>query len=398
MTLRELAIRWLRGRHEKRHMLWALREVSFTVEQGQVLGIIGHNGAGKSTLLRLLCGLGRPTSGRIHSVGIVSGLLELGGGFNLDLTGRENIMTAGLLNGLTKRQVLVAEEEIVAFAELEEFIDQPTRTYSSGMYLRLAFAVAMHFNPEVLIIDEILAVGDARYQQKCLERLAAFRKAGKTLLLTSHDSTQVRNLCDQVLVLEEGRLVMQGEPETAMQCYHDLMRQRTEKRASLLLGDAAPLSLVVTQGFRQGTQEATICGVRLYDAHEQTTDRLRSGESLTVELEYLLTTPLSDLALNLGFFNEAHVKCFEAAIPSMRGAFGSLTTRGVLRCHFPELPLMAGLYYVNMGLYPPQWEYVYDSRWQMHPLLIVNEPGMPSQGSGIVSLHPQWSVLTPRGD
>jgi Wzt-like putative exopolysaccharide export protein len=249
-----------------------------------------------------------------------------------------------------------------------------------------------------LIIDEILAVGDSRFQQKCVERLTAFRKTGKTLILTSHDLTQIQNLCDEVLVLEEGRLVSRGEPESALRCYHDLMRQRTEKRASELYGDAALLSLPVTAGFRQGTQEATISAVRLYNAHGQTTDHLSSGESLTVELEYLLTKPLSDMALNLGFFNEAHVKCFEAAIPSIRSAFGNLSTRGVLRCHFPGLPLMAGLYYVNMGLFPLQWEYVYDSHWQMHPLLIVDEPGMPSQGSGIVSLRPRWSVLTPHGD
>src|SRR5262245_24306745 len=215
-TLRELITLWLSGRHERGRTLWALRDVSFTVEQGQVLGIIGHNGAGKSTLLRLLCGLGQPTSGRICHRGLVSGLLELGGGFHQDLTGRENILTAGLLNGLTKRQVQAGEAEIITFAELEDFIDQPLRTYSSGMYLRLAFAVAMHFDPEVLILDEVLAVGDARFQQKCLERLTMFRKAGKTLVLTSHDMTQIETLCDEVLVLEEGRIVMRGNPASAV--------------------------------------------------------------------------------------------------------------------------------------------------------------------------------------
>src|SRR5262249_2149563 len=230
-TLQGLLIDWVTGRREGRRTLWALRDVSFSVEQGQVLGVIGHNGAGKSTLLRLLCNLGRRTSGRIHRLGQVSGLLELGGGVHGDLTGRQNIITIGLLNGLTKRQIREQQEEIIAFAELEDFIDQPVRTYSSGMFVRLAFAVATHFDPDVLLLDEVLAVGDANFRQKCLGRLAAFRKAGKTLIITSHDTDQILQLCDVVLVLEDGHVVMLGEPKSAIKCHVDLMRQRTKKRA-----------------------------------------------------------------------------------------------------------------------------------------------------------------------
>jgi lipopolysaccharide transport system ATP-binding protein len=392
-TLHELSVRWFSGRHNRARILWALRDVSFSVEQGLVLGIIGHNGAGKSTLLRLLCGLGRPSSGRVRREGFVSGLLELGGGFHPDLTGRENILTAGLLNGLTKRQVRAAEEEIIAFAELEQFIEQPMRTYSSGMYLRLAFAVAMHFNPDVLILDEVLAVGDARFQQKCLDRLASFRKAGKTLILTSHDSAQVQSLCDEVLVLEEGRVVMQGDPESAVRSYHDLMRQRTEKRAAQFSDVAAPLSAAFANGSRQGTQEATICDVRFYDARGQATDYVRSGDCLTIILEYRLLKSLPDLSLTLGIFNDAHVKCFEASVSSTRAVFGNLATMGELRCHFPVLPLIAGRYYVNLGLYPTDWQFVYDYHWQMHPFQVVNGPEVSSHVSGVVLLSPVWSVL-----
>lgn len=395
-TLGELVTRWLRGRHEGARTLWALRDVSFAVEQGLVFGIIGHNGAGKSTLLRLLCGLGRPTSGRIRRMGLVSGLLELGGGFHQDLTGRENILTAGLLNGLTKRQVQAGEEEIIAFAELEKFIDQPIRTYSSGMYLRLAFAVAMHFDPDVLILDEVLAVGDARFQQKCLERLAAFRKAGNTLIIASHDTEQIRNLCDEVLVLEEGRVAMLGDPASAVQCYTDLMRQRTERRAAQLAGGAASLSLVVEQGSRQGTQEATIDAVHLYDAQGQLVESLHSGNGLTIELEYRLTKPIPDMALTLGVYSETHVKCFEALIPSTRAVFGPLTDRSILSCHLPQLPLLTGCYYINVGFYPPDWNYVYDYHWQMHPLRIVGGAETLCEVSGVVSLRPVWSVLTQR--
>jgi lipopolysaccharide transport system ATP-binding protein len=394
-TVRELATRLISGRYEKSRSLWALRAVNFFMERGDVLGIIGHNGAGKSTLLRLLSGLGEPTSGRIHSTGIVSALLELGSGFHPDLTGRENILTAGLLNGLTARQVRTGEEEIIAFAELEDFIDQPVRTYSSGMYLRLAFAVATHFDPEILILDEVLAVGDTRFQQKCLERLAAFRKAGKTLILTSHDAAQIEKLCDEVLVLEEGRVAMQGEPEDALRCYHDLMRQRTEKRAAILSGEALPQSLAVADGSRQGTQEASIRDVRFYGAEEgQAVSSVRCGDGLTIELEYSLTKPLPDMAVTLGIYNEAHVNCFEVAVSSAKAEFGKLTLTGVLRCHFPELPLIPGRYYINVGFYPTDWDVVYDYHWEMHGLNVLSRSDDELEVSGVVSLAPVWSMLT----
>jgi lipopolysaccharide transport system ATP-binding protein len=392
-TLRDLATTWMSGRYERSRTLWALRDVSFEVSKGDVLGIIGHNGAGKSTLLRLLSGLGQPTAGRIHRTGIVSALLELGSGFHPDLTGRENILTAGLLNGLTTGEVLSGEERIIAFAELEDFIDQPVRTYSSGMYLRLAFAVATHFDPEILILDEILAVGDARFQQKCLERLAAFRKAGKTLILTSHDSAQIERLCDEVLVLEEGRVVMQGEPEDAVRCYHDLMRQRTEKRAAMVSGEALPQSLAVAEGSRQGTQEATISDVRFYDAEGRAVSSVQSGAGLTIELEYRLAKPLPDMAVTLGIYNEAHVNCFEVAVSSAEAAFGRLSLAGLLRCRFPELPLIPGRYHINVGLYPADWDVVYDYHWEMHGLDILSGQSAQIEVSGIVSLVPVWSMV-----
>ena len=175
--------------------------------------IIGHNGAGKSTLLRLLCGLGRPTSGRISHNGQVSGILELGGGFHPDLTGRQNIVTVGILNGMTKSDMKAREQSIIAFAEMEDFIHEPVRTYSSGMYVRLAFAAATEFDPAILILDEVLAVGDERFQKKCLDRIATFRNAGKTLIVTSHDAQQIQSLCDEVLVLEEGHVMMHATQE-----------------------------------------------------------------------------------------------------------------------------------------------------------------------------------------
>ncbi|MEW6570511.1 MAG: ABC transporter ATP-binding protein [Nitrospirota bacterium] len=393
-TLREMINQRLTGRYNSCSTLWALRDVSFLVRQGRVLGIIGHNGAGKSTLLRLLCGLGRPTKGRIHCAGNVGSLLELGSGFHLDMTGRENLLTGGILSGLTRRQVKAMEEKIIAFAELEEFIDQPVRTYSSGMYLRLAFSTAIHFKPDYLIIDEVLAVGDARFQQKCLERLKAFRAAGKSLILASHDLEQVRLLCDEVLVLEEGQVVIQGEPERAISCYHDLMRQRTEKRAEKLYGKGGGLSIATERGSRLGTQEAKISAVHLYSSSGESTDSICSGDSLTIELEYSILKPVNDMAVILGIYNETNIKCFETAIVSTNAIVGKIGEHGSLTCSLPGLPLLPGNYFVNVGLYPVKWDYVYDYHWQMHPLYILGSKEMFSGISGVVLLQPAWSIST----
>lgn len=189
---------------------WALRDVSFNITSGESVGLIGGNGAGKSTLLRLICGLGRPTSGQIDVRGRVAALLELGIGFNPHLTGRENLQVSAVLGGLRRREARQLFDEIVDFAELGDFIDQPLRIYSSGMQMRLAFSVAIHVDPAVLIVDEGLSVGDGHFQKKCLERIEGFRKAGKTLIMVSHDMDTVRAFCSRAIWLRRGRVVADG--------------------------------------------------------------------------------------------------------------------------------------------------------------------------------------------
>lgn len=395
LTLKESLIQRIRGRNNPRNDLWALRDVSFSLCKGRALGIIGHNGAGKSTLLRLLCGLGRPTFGIIQRAGQVGSLLELGSGFHPEMTGRENLMTGGILSGMRKRQVEAMQNEIIAFAELENFIDQPVRTYSNGMYVRLAFASVIRMYPDILVVDEILAVGDSRFQKKCIEQLMDFHKAGKTLVLASHDLEHVMSLCDEVLVIEDGRVAMQGEPENAIHCYHDLMRQRTEKRA-IQISNEAPIAMKVEQGARMGTLEASIETVHLLDKTGGSVDTIQTGDNLVVDLEYRLGPFVSDMAMLLGIYTETNLKCFEISIPSACDAFGMLSEHGVLRCQLSSLPLNPGRYYINLGLYPTDWDYTYDYHWQMHVLHIEGKKGgaLVSKLTGIVAVDPVWMVLT----
>lgn len=203
----------------KRDEFWALQEVSFRLAPGRMAGVIGRNGAGKSTLLRLVGRVGEATQGRIITRGRIGALIDLGAGFHPDLTGRENVFINGVVSGLRRGEVAQNFDSIVAFAELEQFIDSPLRIYSMGMQIRLAFAVAVHIQPDILLIDEVLAVGDAAYQKKCLERIAWFKAQGCAILLVSHDTGLVSRLCDEALWLEAGRVAAHGTPDEVVRQY-----------------------------------------------------------------------------------------------------------------------------------------------------------------------------------
>jgi ABC-type polysaccharide/polyol phosphate transport system ATPase subunit len=217
-TVRELFARFFQTQVSY-HDLEAVSNVSVTVRRGEMVGIIGRNGSGKSTLLKLIAGIYRPTSGSVHVEGTIAPLLELGAGFHQELTGRENILLNGLLLGYSKREMKNREASIIEFAELGDFIDAPVKQYSSGMYMRLAFSVATEVNPDILLVDEILAVGDTPFQQKCLDRLNRFRRSGKTILFVTHSAPHVLSFCDRVVLLENGKMLFHGEPEQGLELY-----------------------------------------------------------------------------------------------------------------------------------------------------------------------------------
>ncbi len=226
-TLREVFTHLFRNRSSY-HDFEALKGVGFDIYDGEVTGVIGRNGSGKSTILKIIAGVYQPTSGVVDVSGKVAALIELGAGFHPDLTGRENIVLNGLLLGLSRREIEAREERITDFAELGEFIDSPIKQYSSGMYMRLGFAIATEVDPDILLIDEILAVGDAAFQQKCLARISEFRQRGKTIVFVSHDMGSIRRLCQRVLLLHNGVLVADGQPEQVVARYEELLRQPVE--------------------------------------------------------------------------------------------------------------------------------------------------------------------------
>src|SRR6266851_1990204 len=224
-TLREVFSKIVR-RRQQFQIFEAVKQVSFAISKGETVGLVGRNGSGKSTILKIVAGVYAPSEGQVKVQGTIAPLIELGAGFHHELTGRENILLNGLLLGLTKRQVREREESIIEFAELGDFIDSPVKQYSSGMYMRLAFSVAIEVDPDILIIDEILGVGDAGFQAKCFERIEDFRRRGKTILLVSHSMDNVRKLCDRAMLVHAGRLVEDGAPERVIARYEELLGNR----------------------------------------------------------------------------------------------------------------------------------------------------------------------------
>jgi ABC-type polysaccharide/polyol phosphate transport system ATPase subunit len=229
-TLREVFSKIVRRRRQVQ-IFEAVKQVSFVISKGETVGLVGRNGSGKSTILKIVAGVYAPSEGEVKVQGTIAPLIELGAGFHHELTGRENILLNGLLLGLTKRQVREREESIIEFAELGDFIDSPVKQYSSGMYMRLAFSVAIEVDPDILIIDEILSVGDAGFQGKCFERIEDFRSRGKTILLVSHSMDNVRKLCDRAMLVHGGRVLEDGPPDRVIARYEELLGNRMPEAA-----------------------------------------------------------------------------------------------------------------------------------------------------------------------
>ncbi|CDZ76234.1 Teichoic acids export ATP-binding protein TagH [Legionella massiliensis] len=231
-----------RSRKQYGHEFWALKDVSFEVKKGETVGIIGRNGSGKSTLLQMICGTLNPTAGKIVTQGRIAALLELGSGFNPEFTGRENVYMNASVLGLSKEETCKRFDDIVAFAEINEFIDQPVKTYSSGMMVRLAFAVAINVDPEILIVDEALSVGDERFQRKCFSRIESIRASGATILFVSHSGAQIIELCDRAILIDQGKMIIDGFPKQVVGYYQKLLYAPADKR-DLILKEISDLTV-----------------------------------------------------------------------------------------------------------------------------------------------------------
>lgn len=341
---------------------WALKDVSFQVSEGETFGIVGRNGSGKSTILRMLAGVTRPTSGSIWVSRRVSGLLTLGEGFHPLLSAEENAITQAILAGLTRRQAQTRLQDMAAFAELEDHMDQSLRTFSDGMRLRLGFSVAINVDPEVLLIDELLAVGDLRFQQKCLEHLAKLQASGVTIVIASHDLSQVRRMCVRALWLSEGRVHEIGKASEVAEHYENAMNYAAPHRDP-----------PTADAHRLGTGEVDIMDVRLLNARGHETSTIVSGEAVTVEIRFAAHRAVPDAIFGVS----ARPKDDTAAVFDLSTAkdghsVGRLGGEGAVSLHVDRLHLEAGSYWLDVGIYEANWDRPYDYLWQALPFHVAD--------------------------
>ncbi|MHB8341588.1 MAG: ABC transporter ATP-binding protein [Mycobacteriales bacterium] len=323
------------GHRTKSHVqeFWALREVSFELEQGRTLGLIGANGSGKSTLLKIIGGILAPNAGFVERRGRLAALLELGAGFHPDLTGRENVYLNAAILGLARRQTETYFDPIVEFSGIEEFIDTQVKFYSSGMYVRLAFAVAVHVDPEILLVDEVLAVGDEPFQRKCLERIKQFQREGRTIVFVTHGLDQTRQLCDRVILLEHGRVLVDGPPVEALRTFRDQYA-----------ADSLPT-------IEQGSRELEIVKTLVTDGAGQPRDRFAPGDDLGIEVEVVAHEPTEDWVVGIAIHNQVETLIYGTNSRLLGTSLGPIQDRRRVRFNFQDIPIVEGQYWVTVALH-----------------------------------------------
>ncbi len=371
-TLKATALRLFSRGSMHGEEFWALRRVSFEVRRGETLGIIGRNGAGKSTLLGLIAGTITPTEGTVEASGRISSLLELGAGFHPDLTGRENVFLNGSILGLRRRDLVRRLDSIVAFSELERFIDLPVKHYSSGMFVRLAFAVAMEVDPEILIVDEVLSVGDERFREKCRVRIGEFRRRGKTFLIVSHDMDTIQTICDRVLVLDRGEVVLADAPARAVNEYHAIN---------------APGEGNDPAARESGTREAEILGVELLNARGEDVATLGAREGFTASVRWRASRRISDPVFGFALC-DAEGRVLYGTNTAIDGcAIPAIESDGKIALEIESIPFLRGRYYLTFAIHSRE-HHTYHRIDNCRAITVAPD----GEHAGTVRLSARWKI------
>jgi len=337
----------------------ALDDVSFTVARGATVGVIGRNGSGKSTALKLVAGITKPTSGTVTVDGRISALIELGAGFHPEISGRENVFINGIMLGLSKREIEERFDDIVDFAELREFIDAPVKTYSSGMYMRLGFAVAIHVDPDVLLVDEVLAVGDESFTHKCLDKFSEFRRRGKTVLIVTHSLGLVERLCDDAVWLDGGRKQSEGDPKRVVGAYLTAVEHAEEQQMAAATAKAVQSTKAMqpagdmfqaTEG-RWGSREVEIADVELLGADGQPSFGFHTGDAVSIRFRVKSVQPVADFVFGVGVFNAEGICCFGTNTNIEDMTSDQISGDGQVTFVIDNLDLVEGTYKLDVAVH-----------------------------------------------
>mgnify|MGYP005831306283 CR=1 FL=1 len=372
-------------------LVTALDGVSLKVKKGETFGIIGENGSGKSTLLKIVAGIAKPTSGVVRTRGKISALIELGAGFHPEISGRENIFINGIMLGLSKKEIQEKFPEIVRFAELEDFIDAPVKTYSSGMYMRLGFSIAINVNPDILLVDEVLAVGDAAFVPKCLDRIDDFRRRKKTILFVSHDLATVKKICDRVAWLKAGRVMTIGDPGRVVDAYlqdvverqeREFERRREERRQ-----ETPRLPEEERRENRWGKREIEITKVTLKNLQGQEKYVFSPEDGMIIEMDIIAYSRIEDFVFGIGIFNSQGICCYGTNTHLEEFVPLSIEGEGKVICRIEKLNLINGTYYLDVAAHKRDG-YPYDYHRNLYSFLVSST----HRDEGICRLPHRWEV------
>ena len=363
----------LKGKRGSFDEFLALRDVTLDIQTGETFAFIGHNGAGKSTILKLIAGILEPDSGSIHVQGRVSALLELGAGFHPELSGRENVFLNAALLGLPRKTIQQRFDEIVHFAGVEDFIDSPVKHYSSGMFARLGFAVAVNVDPDILLIDEVFAVGDEEFQRRCGEKINDFRQSGRTVVLVSHGLTAIRNLCDRVALLSHGCVETLGRPGDVVDQY---------------LSDVASAGTQHTDTGEVGSGRRGSGEVRIQEVQLLTPQVLRAGEEVVLRIHWFAQSAIPNPVFRISFFRSDGIALFSTNTNLGDLALPVATGEGFVEYGIPRFPLLAGSYYVSVAAQDHSAQHVFDE-WP-HAVSFSVESGVDAGSEGLFAFGGTW--------
>lgn len=371
------------------HEFYALRDLSLSVETGETIGIIGQNGSGKSTLLKILTGVIRPTSGSVRVSGRVSSLLELGAGFNPEFTGRDNVYMNGALMGFSRREMDRRLPDIVAFADIGEYINQPVRTYSSGMYMRLAFSAAINVDPDILIIDEILSVGDENFQSKCRQKIQEFRQKGGTVLLVSHQMITIENICNRVYLLDHGRLRAEGKPSEVIPVYKKILQGGPEAVPYRPHEESVPDNFK-----RWGTKNIEITNVYFRNRNNERViyNDLRPNEELVVVIEFSADREVERPVFGVAIYRDDGVQVLGTNTKAIGFNIASVQGKGAIEYVVDRLPLIPGKFFLSVSVSDSDIFVAYDL-WHHCLSFRIIQSDLVKDRVGVVHLNGKWKLL-----
>jgi ABC-type polysaccharide/polyol phosphate transport system ATPase subunit len=406
LTLKE---KLLRLRSNDYSDFFAVKDVSIDIKKGETIGLIGHNGCGKSTLLKLITKILHPNNGQIHVNGRISSLIELGAGFHPDFTGRENIYINASIFGLSRKEVDGKIDEIIRFSELGEFIENPVRTYSSGMYMRLAFSVAINVDPEILLIDEILSVGDANFQKKCYEKIEGFKRNGATIVIVAHDLGTLEKICDKIIWMNEGEIVEQGEADRTINLYTQYMNKRfVEQRQQEfshettnkdnLEGEinaeelAEQKSIDFPDDIRWGSGEVQITEARIVNAIGETTNIISAGESIVIEMDYKINSQQKEYIFGIGFYTAEKVLVYGNNTQIGKVKLENINNNGTVRFKIKRFNILSGNYKLNVAVVDGDHRALDFVKFYMDFTVVSNDKAV-----GIFSIEHDWEIISTKG-